>query len=170
MLNLSLRFIDNRFCSYEYTATVVSKSLMSERRLQRCSFRGALGAHEYALRAPAADLDFMIEMAMRKYSSEHYAAIDGHLDDIEIHCLIDTSEDDSQENVSLSALLAWLNHYSLDDDSFRESVVDLRLVEQRWLLTCLEHGLLTAEAFAEVVYGLLHNPDETMVQLGVNLL
>lgn len=170
MIELSIRFKNTFFSSYAFKSTVIARSAISERRLRKGNLLDAIGVHEYELRTPSADLDLMLELSMRKYSTQHYEAIDGHLDHIDLNCIIDVGDGDSQENVSLSALLAWMNHFSLDDDSLRESVVDLRLVEQRWLLSCLEHGIMNAETFAKAVEALLYSPDAAMVELASKFL
>lgn len=169
MIELSIRRFNGRFVSYEYRAKVTATTRLSERKQKKLGLEGALGVHEFVLKTPVADIDFMVEMAMRQFSVQHLSKIEASLDDIDFKCAVDPGGD-GNPRIVLSALLSWMNDFGVEDDDIRESVVELRHPDRRMLLLCIERGSITAKNFTSILQRMLLSPDETMVKLSDKLL
>lgn len=164
MIELFIRRNNDQFISYEYRATVTVTTRLSERKQRKLGLSDVLGVHSFVLKTPVADIDFMVEIAMRHFSVKHLSSIDGALDDIDFKCAVDPGGD-GNPRVVLAAILAWMNDFSIEDDDIRESVVELRHPDRRMLLLCMERGSIGPGNFEKVLKRLLYSPDETMVKL-----
>ena len=68
MIELSIRRNNDQFISYEYRATVTVTTRLSERKQRKLGLSDVLGVHSFVLKTPVADIDFMVEIAMRHFS------------------------------------------------------------------------------------------------------
>ncbi|MEG0869425.1 MAG: hypothetical protein RSD49_01495 [Hafnia sp.] len=167
MHSMQLRFVDNRFAGYEFSATVKVQTELSAKMQKKLAISEILGDRQMSLVTPIADIDLMLELVAKKFSLDEIVP-QNHMDDVTIDSIID-EDGHSHESTALSALLAWMNHYDLADDLIRESVVDLTLYDQRMILTYCERHAITGSKLGSLIGYFTEHPESALLKMSLKM-
>lgn len=155
---MSLVFDGDYFLGYGFSAHMSVTGSESSKKNKEMYLDGVFGDFSISLVAPQADIELMLDLSAKTFFTGHFLKKKIDLDDVNTSCVID-NDGHSVENTQLSALLAWMNYYDVNDDSVRESVTDLGVSEQKIILLYCERKILSERTLSNMIRNFGINPE-----------
>lgn len=150
MHEMTLVFKKGVFSGYGFAANIRVTTELPERKSKAKGIEGLLGLFHIECVTPIADIDLMMELSAQSFYITKIKGKPISMDDVQIECVID--EDGHHDFITiLGALLAWVNHYDVQDDLIRESVADLNTYEMKMLLCLFERRKFKSHVVPSII-------------------